>query len=262
MQWIDSHAHLTGQNYQGSVDQVLERSRQAGVTGWITIATTLSDAEDAVRLAASIPGMFAAAGIHPHEAVQYAPEWLSLLKHLCENEKVCAIGEIGLDYHYDFSPRSVQRDAFRQQLELADRIQRPVVIHCREAFDDCIAILDEWGNAEGRILFHCFGGDFSAAKQVLDRGGYLSFAGTLTFKKADSIQHAARYAPLERILLETDCPYLSPEPKRNIRPNEPALLVHTGAKLAELRNLPLHVIAQATTENCRTFFHLPPSSMK
>ena len=181
------------------------------------------------------------------DAVVFCREWL-------RKDRVVALGEMGLDYHYDFSDRASQRRVFAEQLELAEEMGLPAVVHCREAFEDVLGIWRERGREDGGVVFHCFSGGCDEARAVLDGGGWISFTGTITFRNAGELQEVARYVPLERILLETDCPYLSPEPKRNVKPNEPALLVHTAEKLAELRGVPVEEIAQATVANSRSFF--------
>ncbi len=258
MQLIDSHTHLSYEPYQGKLAAVLERSRQAGVVGWILAGTDLTDSRRGIELCGEFANLYCTVGIHPHEADAAEKGYLEELRKLAGAPCVLALGEMGLDYHYDFSKRPAQQKRFEEQLELAGELGKPVVIHCREAFADGLAILKNRqrsaGAAENRVVFHCFGGDRSEARAVLDLGCFISFTGTITFRKADSIQAVAGYVPLERVLLETDCPYLSPEPKRNVRPNEPALLVHTAAKLAGLRGVSLEEIAQVTTHNCRYFF--------
>jgi len=228
----------------------------AGVDRWIAIGTNRTDSLRSLELSRSHEGLFCTVGIHPHEAGQAEDGVLEEYRQWAQAESVCAIGEIGLDYHYDFSERPRQQEVFGEQLELAADLNKPVVIHCREAMDDCLDILKEWGQEDGRVVFHCFGGGKKEAAKLLDRGYYLSFTGILTFRNAAAETESAKYAPLERIMLETDCPYLSPEPKRNVRPNEPALLVHIAQKLAELRNISLAEAAENTTRNAVDFFTL------
>jgi len=240
-------------DYDSQVAPVLARARQVGVDQCIAIGTTLTDSRKSIELCREHEGLYCTVGVHPHEAEQQKKDYLDELRKLAETEKVVAIGEIGLDYHYDFSPRKCQQRIFREQLDLANELALPVVIHCREAMKDCLTILDE--KAPGKhVVFHCFSGDTDDARMVLDRGYFISFTGIITFRKSQAIQEVAQQVPLDKMLLETDCPYLSPEPKRNVRPNEPALLVHTAAKLAQLRQMSVEEIAQATTQNCRLFF--------
>ena len=254
MQFTDTHAHLTNKAYKGQLQGVLERSRQAGVARWITVGTDVADSAASLRLAQANAGMHCTVGVHPHEAGKVADDYLSKLRELAAQKKVCALGEVGLDYHYDFSERQTQRRIFEEQLTLAQELSLPVVVHCREAFEDGLAILDAWGCAEAAVVFHCFSGNAQQAEQVIDRGYFVSLTGTITFKNAAEGRQVAQWLPMERVFLETDCPYLSPEPKRKVKPNEPALLVHTAAKLAELRGMSVGEIAEATEENSRLFF--------
>ena len=254
MKLIDTHAHLTDIGYNGLVEGLLERSRAAGVDRWITVGTDLADSMAAAALAGRYDGMFCTVGVHPHEADKQQAGYADVLGELGTKDKVVALGETGLDYYYDFSPRKRQKQVFEEQLELAKELGLPVVVHCRDAFDDCLGILKEWDRRDISVVFHCFSGDKQQAKAVLDMGYFLSFTGTITFKKAETARQVVRYVPLERVMLETDCPYLSPEPRRKIRPNEPALLVHIADKLAEIKELSVEEIAQATGRNSRLFF--------
>lgn len=256
MQMIDTHTHLAMGDYDNCLEEILSRARMAGVNHWIAIGTNRNDSLRSLELSRSHEGLFCTLGIHPHEAGSVEEGVLKEYRQWTQSDQVCALGEIGLDYHYDFSERPRQQQVFAEQLELAAELDMPVVIHCREAMDDCLDILREWGQEEGRVVFHCFGGGKTEAAKLLDRGYYLSFTGILTFHNAKAVVESAKYAPLERIMLETDCPYLSPEPRRNQRPNEPALLVHIAEKLAELRSISLAEVADNTTQNAMDFFTL------
>jgi len=255
-QLFDTHTHLTMPEYTDTLDAVLARSRMAGVVNWITIGSTLADSASVIELAGATEGLYGTVGVHPHEADKQERGWPKELARLARLENVRGIGETGLDYHYEFSPRIVQQKVFSDQLELAVELGLPVVVHCREALEDCLDILNEWRQREPRVVFHCFGGDRREARQVLDKGYYLSFTGIITFRNAAAAQEAARYAPLDRVMLETDCPYLSPAPKRSVRPNEPALLVHVGEKMAELKGIDLREVAEMTTATGRRFFDI------
>ena len=254
LQLIDTHTHLTMKKYVGSLVEVLARSRQAGVEQWVTIGTNLKDSAAGIELAREHPGLYCSVGVHPHEAQHQKSDYPDELRKLAGFVETKAIGEIGLDYHYEFSEKDTQKRIFAEQLELAGEFGLPVIVHCRDALDDCLAVLDNWQRSDVPVVFHCFGGDTKQAQLVLDRGFFISFTGVITFKNAPDVQRMAEYVPLERVMLETDCPYLSPEPKRNVRPNEPALLVHTAEKLAQLKNIPVAEIARVTTENSRLFF--------
>ena len=255
MELIDTHCHLQMGQYPGGLDGMLGRSRQAGVTGWITIGTDLGDSAAGIELAQEQEGVACTAGIHPHEAGKVPGDYLGQLEEMVQSGKVCALGEMGLDYHYNHSQPAVQRKIFEQQLELAEKLELPVVIHCREAFEDCLAILRA-GSREGSAVFHCFSGDRKQAATVLDLGHLISFTGVVTFKNAQANCEVAEYVPDDRFFLETDAPFLSPEPKRNVRPNEPALLVHVAEKMAELRGITVAEIAKITNRNAVDFFKL------
>jgi TatD DNase family protein len=253
---IDTHTHLATETYLDNLSDVLDRSRRAGVDQWISIGTTLDDSKVGIKLSRRTEGMFSTVGVHPHEAGKQSTEFSSELENLAGEENVCAIGEIGLDYHYDFCSRVGQQRVFRDQLDVAGKTGKPVVIHCREAVSDCLAVLDEWNHPDSRVVFHCFTGTLSEARMILDRNMWLSFTGTITFRKSEENRQVAKYVPLDRVMLETDCPYLSPEPKRKVRMNEPAFLVHTAQRFAELRKMSFQEIAEITTVNSRLFFNL------
>lgn len=253
---IDTHCHLTFEPLAAEVPGVIERSRTAGVTGWITVGTTLEDSRRAIELAGRYEGMYAAVGIHPHEAKDGAPAALAELKQLAQREKVVAIGETGLDFHYNFSKQPDQRRVFAAHLEIARELSLPVVVHSRNAFDETVEILDQSGGGLRGVVFHCFSESAERAKQLLDRGYYLSFTGVVTFKNAQATREAAQVVPLDRLMVETDAPYMSPEPLRKQKPNEPALMVHTAELLADLHGVNLEDLTQATTRNAVKFFRL------
>jgi TatD DNase family protein len=204
------------------------------------------DLEAALRLARQHGFIYATVGVHPHDASKATPETFAAMEALAAESKVLAIGEIGLDYHYDFSPRGVQRNVFIEQLKLAGRAGKPIVIHTREAWDDTLLVLREHWSGSG--IIHCFSGGSAEARQALDLGFYLSFGGVLTFPKADALREAARLAPEDRLLIETDAPYLAPVPQRGKR-NEPAFMVETARRLAEVRGAAPEHIAEVTTAN-------------
>jgi TatD DNase family protein len=201
--------------------------------------------------------MYAAVGVHPHDAKDFTADTLQELKKLAENTKVVAIGETGLDFHYDFSPRAQQERAFAAQLILAAELNLPVIVHCREAFEETLDILDRCGRDVKKVVFHCFSGSAEHAKVLIPKGYYFSFTGVATFKNAEGIRATARIVPVDRLMLETDCPYMSPEPMRKQKINEPALMVHTAQCLAELKAVALPDFAKAVTATSRTFFNLP-----
>jgi TatD DNase family protein len=198
-------------------------------------------------------------GIHPHEAKDGDEAALAKLKDLARQDKVVAIGETGLDFHYNFSQQPDQKRVFTAHLDLARELGLPVVVHSRNAFDETVEILDRDGRGLKGIVFHCFSGSAEQAQQLLERGYSLSFTGVVTFKNAESTRVAARVVPLDRLMVETDAPYMSPEPVRKQKPNEPALLVHTARLLADLKGVSLDQLAEATTRNAVKFFAVAPS---
>jgi len=260
VQLIDTHCHLTFEQLVGDIEAVVDRSKTAGVTGWITVGTDPEHNQKAVELADRFENMYATVGIHPHDAKDVTAKTLSELKELAGSEKVVAVGETGLDFHYDFSPRQDQRRAFEAQLEIARQLNLPVIIHCREAFDEMIDILERFIGVKGRlkgVVFHCFSGTAQQARIVLDHGFYISFTGVVTFKNAQKAREAAKIVPVDRLMLETDCPYMSPEPMRKQKINEPALMVHTARFLAELKEMDPADFARAVTTTSKSFFGLP-----
>ncbi|MHC4117357.1 MAG: TatD family hydrolase [Planctomycetota bacterium] len=260
MELIDTHCHLTFEQLASEIDKVLERSVAAGVVGWITIGTDSEQNRKAVELAERFENMYAAVGVHPHEAKNVKGRTIAELKGLAQREKVVAVGETGLDFHYNFSNRSDQRRAFAAQLKIARELNLPVIIHSREAFEDTIDILDQFIQFEGvlrGVVFHCFSGTAEQAKTILDCGFYISLTGVVTFKNAGEIRRAAEMIPTDRLMLETDCPYMSPEPMRKRKINEPALMVHTVQFLAELKDMDPADFAKAVTATSKSFFNLP-----
>lgn len=249
---IDSHCHLDSQQFDEDRDAVIERALAAGVETMVAIGTGDGppDLEAGVRMADKYPCFYATVGVHPHDASKATAETFARLAELLKHAKVIALGEIGLDYHYDFSPRETQRDVFVEQMRIARKAGKPIVIHTREAWDDTMALLREhWEDGPGGIM-HCFSEGPERARQALDLGFHLSFGGIVTFPKALEVQNAARLAPPDRILVETDAPYLAPVPKRGKR-NEPAYVMETARRLAELRGETLESIEAATTANFR-----------
>jgi TatD DNase family protein len=256
MELIDTHCHLTFEPLAGDVPGVVERSRAAGVTGWVTVGTTLEDSRRAIELAGRYENMYATVGIHPHEAQNADAGALEELGRLARSEKVVAIGETGLDFHYNFSKQPDQKRVFAAHLEIARDTELPVVVHSRNAFEETLEILDRDGRGLKGVVFHCFSGLPEQARLILERGYYASFTGVVTFKNAETARAAAEIVPPDRLMVETDSPYMSPEPLRKQKPNEPALMVHTAGFLAHLKGVPLDDLAQATTRTAVEFFHL------
>jgi len=250
---IDSHCHLDSEQFDADRDDVITRALEAGVEHMVAIGTGNGppDLEAGVRLADRYPSFYATVGVHPHDAAKASAETFSQLAVLLKHAKVIAIGEIGLDYHYDFSPREVQRDVFLEQLHIARDARKPVVIHTREAWDDTVALLRQhWTPTGLGGIMHCFSGGPVEAEQALALGLHLSFGGIVTFPKAAKIQEAACITPADRILIETDAPYLAPVPRRGKR-NEPAFIVETARKLAEIRGETVRSICDTTSVNFR-----------
>ncbi len=257
MQLIDTHCHLTFDELAGDVEAVIARSRDAGVTGWITVGTDTHHNRKAIELAHKYENMYATVGIHPHDAKEVTDQAIRQLHALAQNKKVVAIGETGLDFHYDHSPRDRQADVFTAHLQLAQELNLPVIIHSREAFDETMDVLQRCAPDLKKVVFHCFSGSADRATIVLDRGFYISFTGVVTFKNAEVIRQAAKIVPVDRLMLETDSPYMSPEPMRKQKINEPALMLHTAKFLAELKGMDLPDFAAAVTAISKSFFNLP-----
>ena len=268
--YVDSHAHLEGKRYDSDRSQVLARAKQNGIEAYLAIGNGdgPDTADCGIRLAEKYDGkpeyprIWASVGVHPHEASLANQKADAQMLQWARHPKVIAWGEIGLDYYYDHSPRDVQKKVFAHQMELAATAKLPIVIHCRpsdnsdNAWQDCLTMIhDQWApKAIGGIL-HCFTGTWAQAKRGLDLGFLISFAGNVSFPKAQQIRDAALEVPLDRMLIETDCPYLAPIPYRGKR-NEPAYVIETARKLGELRNLPLEQIGEQTARNFYNFFKI------
>jgi TatD DNase family protein len=262
--FVDSHAHLDGKQFDSDREQVIARAREAGVRTMVAIGNGDGPpALDAgIQLADKYPFMYATIGIHPHEARLADEPAYQSMEQLALHPKVIAWGEIGLDYYYDHSPRETQQQVFARQMELAAAAKLPIVIHCRpsdgsdNAWEDCLTMIeDQWDvHGLGGIL-HCFTGNWVQAKRALDMGFMISFAGNLTFPKAQQIRDAALAVPLDRMLIETDSPYLAPVPHRGKR-NEPALVKETARRLGELRSLSMDEVGEQTSRNFYNFFKL------
>lgn len=262
--FVDSHAHLDGKQFDSDREQVIARAREAGVQAMVAIGNgdgppTL---DAGIRLADQHPFMYATIGIHPHEARLADETAYQTMEQLARQPKVIAWGETGLDYHYDHSPRDAQKEVFARQMELAATAKLPIVIHCRpsegsdNAWEDCLAMIkDQWAPKGLGGILHCFTGNGEQAKRALDMGFMISFAGNLTFPKAQQIRDAALEVPLDRLLIETDCPYLAPVPHRGKR-NEPAFVKETARKLGELREISMDEIGDLTSRNFYNFFKL------
>ena len=251
---IDSHCHLDYLAREGEIDPVVERARAAGVSGMLTISTTLSGFPTVRAIAERYDDVWCSVGVHPHEAAEEGQKEADHLVNLTDHSKVVGIGETGLDYFYEHSPREAQQASFRAHIAAARRTGLPVIVHTRDAEADTIAILaEEMAAGPFSGVIHCFSSDRSLAEAALALGLYISVAGIVTFKKAEAIREAVAAVPLEKLLVETDAPYLSPVPLRGKR-NEPAHVVHTAAKLAEIKGLSAETLAAATRENFHRLF--------
>jgi TatD DNase family protein len=248
---IDTHVHLEFPDFADDLDDVLARARAAGVRAMICVGGEPPRNRLIVGLADRIPGLYAALGIHPHWASHNTADQESWLADQFDNPKVCAVGEIGLDYHYDYSPRNAQRDAFARYLDIAGEAGKPVIVHSRESFADTFETLAAHAPLTG--VMHCFSYGPGEAEALLGLGLHISFCGQITFRKCDELRAVAAAIPLERLLLETDCPFLAPEPHRGRR-NEPALVALVAAKHAELRGLPVAELVAATSANAARLF--------
>jgi TatD DNase family protein len=246
--WTDDHCHLPD-DLEAARVQVTD-AVAAGVTRMITIGTTVDDSQAAIAVARAFDGVWATAGVHPHDA----QDGIEGLEGLLAQSEVVGVGECGLDYHYDHSPREVQREVFAQQIALAHAHDLALVIHTREAWDDTFSALAELGTPR-RTVFHCFSGGVDEATRALDIGAYLSFSGIVTFPKADDVRAAAAMCPLDRLLVETDAPFLTPVPHRG-QPNQPAFVTLVGAEIAALKGLPNRDIAVVTWANASGLFGL------
>jgi TatD DNase family protein len=259
---IDTHAHLDFSQFDADRQDVIERAQAAGVAAIVNVGTDLRSSRRAVALASKYGMLYAAVGTHPHHAKKLDGDTLAKLRDLAQETKVVAVGEIGLDYYRNLSPPDVQRRAFRAQLAWAARLGKPVIIHDREAHDEVMDILTDWASGlkgsalAGRLgVLHTFSGDLRMANRAIDLGFFVSISGPVTYKNARELPVIVQTLPLDRLLVETDCPYLAPHPHRGKR-NEPAYVRLVAGRIAELRGMPFDDLAEATTSNARRLFGL------
>lgn len=261
MIFVDSHCHIDGEAFDAEREEIVQRAKDAGVKMMLTVGTGNphdGDIERAVRVAEKYENIFSAVGVHPHDAKLYNDKAENHLVELIKNSnKVIAWGEIGLDYYYDHSPRNVQREVFVRQIRKAKELDLPIIIHSRDADEETVEILrDECSNENFRGgIMHCFGGTAEMAKELMPLGFMISFAGNVTFKKAENLRDAAHVVPLEKLLIETDCPFLAPIPFRGKR-NEPAFVVETAKFLADFYGISIEKLANQTTKNFTDFFRI------
>lgn len=249
---IDTHCHLTDERLKNQLGDVPHRAASAGVDRMVTVATTWADSQSCIELCRELPNVRCAVGLHPNNVDEAEIERLADLRRLQADPTVVALGEMGLDYHYPNARRDLQIRAFERQMQLAAELGRPAIIHCREAADDSLALMKAFPTVHA--VFHCFTGTLQEAKRVLDAGYLLGFTGVVTFKKSDELRQIIGFTPLDRMLVETDAPYLSPEPMRKQKINEPALVVHTVAAIAKIKEVDIDQIDRATTLNAERFF--------
>ena len=255
MRLFDTHCHITDERFDEDRAAVIERMRAAGVERALVVGDGAQEDQPAFALAEQYDWMYAATGVHPHDASCWNDAVRARVERWMAHPKAVALGEIGLDYHYDLSPREQQKAVFDEQLEMAFTLNKPVILHIREAHGDATDIMTARWKA-GRLprgVMHCYTGSWESAKQYLAMGLYISFSGAVTFKNAPKLTEVAKNLPLDRILVETDCPYMAPVPMRGQR-NEPAFVVYTAQKVADIREMPVEALSEAALENgCRLF---------
>lgn len=254
---FDTHCHVYPSTYADEVDDVLQRARDAGVSPMVVIGAggSMALCRAALEVAERHEDVYATVGVHPHEASAWSAEMAESLTALCAHPKVVAVGEMGLDYHYDYSPRAVQDAAFRAQIAIARAVDKPIVIHNRESDDDCIRVFEEERLEEVGGVVHCFTSSWSLAKAALDRGFYIGFTGIVSFKNAEGVRDVLRQTPRDRIVVETDSPYLAPIPHRG-RKNEPAYVRHVAEAVARTLDLSLEEVDALTTANAKRLYRL------
>ncbi|MCF7844688.1 MAG: TatD family hydrolase [Kiritimatiellales bacterium] len=250
---IDSHCHLADRKFTQDIDQVLARAKEAGVDRCVTIADTLKESRQCIEIAEKYSEVFATVGVHPHGSRGWGVGDRDKLIGMLSNDKVVALGEIGLDYYYDNSPRDVQRDVFKTQLELAKELDVSVVIHCRNAIDDLRKIIEDVDHK--KMVLHCCTEKWEDVEWLVERGALLGFTGIATYSKADEIREVIEKCPLEQIMIETDAPYLAPDPHRGER-NEPAFVVEVAKLIARLKTSSLEEVDRVTTKNTTEFYGL------
>ena len=252
---IDSHAHLDSHRFRNDLDEVIGRAQEYGVIQIVNIGYNLESSKNSLALAQDYEGIAAAVGFHPHDAAEVKDNDWSEMEMLASHEQVVAIGEMGLDYYRNLSPKDTQKDVFRRQIRMAKRIGKPIIIHDRDAHLDVLTMLREESAGENGGVMHCFSGSKETARECMDLGFNISIAGPVTFTNAPRLQEVAQYIPLDRLMVETDCPYLAPVPHRGKR-NEPAFVRFVAEKIAELRGEDFKKIADSTTENTKRLFRL------
>lgn len=250
---FDTHAHLNDKQFADDLEEVINRAREAGVTKITNVGYDLNSSIESIKIAKKYDGVYAVIGVHPHDADSVDKESLIKLRMYAKEPEVVAIGEMGLDYYRNLSPQDVQQRVFREQIHLAKELKKPIVIHDRDAHGDVLNILKEEKAGENGGILHCFSGSWEFARQCMNLGFHISLAGPVTFSNANKLVEVAKLVPLDRLLVETDCPYLSPHPFRGKR-NEPARVRVVAEKIAELRGITLEEVAEATTQNAKNVY--------
>lgn len=254
--FIDSHAHLTFPEYKLDLPEVIERAKQKNIEAIINIALDEEAIKNSLKIAEEYPGyVFNAAGIHPHDSSTWTEAIHDRIRKLAHEKKIIAIGEIGLDYHYKLSPIETQKEVFRKFLQLSQKLDLPAIIHSREASKDTMMIIHEENRGNLKGVLHCFAGDMDLAREALAIGLYISFTGNITFPKAEIIRNAAKEIPLDRIMIETDCPFLAPQAYRGKR-NEPSYVIKVAEQIAKIKGLTIEEVALQTTKNAKEFFKI------
>ena len=250
--WIDSHAHLSAPEVHPKIDGILERARQVGVSYILNICTDPEELEKGELLSSRFPFVKNAGATTPHDVASQGNNAFSIFEKAAEEGKICAVGETGLDYHYEHSPKEIQQRFLRKYLHLAAKVKLPVIFHCREAFQDLFSMVD--AEYKGAAVLHCFTGTLQEAEGVLKRGWYLSLSGIVTFKKSEGLRDVAKMVPLSQLLIETDTPYLAPQSHRG-ESNEPSFLLETAECIAASKGISLEEVARATSDNAKRLFH-------
>lgn len=253
---IDSHAHLDDKRFNRDRDMIIKNLNSNGIESVVNIGADLKTSKASVELADKYENIYAVVGVHPHSATEINKAALERLRELAKNEKVLAIGEIGLDFHYDRSPRDVQRSAFRAQIDLAKELNLPIVIHSREADGETFDIIKESMDGNLKVLLHCYSGSAELAQEYIKLGCYISLAGPVTFNNARVPKEVAKVVALDRLLVETDSPYLTPTPYRGKR-NEPMFVKYVAKEIAELKGIDIEELSKATLENTKRFYNMP-----
>ncbi len=250
--YVDTHAHLTAQEGSLELDKIVTRAKAVGVQKIVNICTDEISLKEGLKIGKQFPWIYNTAATTPHDVEKEGESFFPHVKEAAEKKELVAIGETGLDYHYQHSPKALQQKFLSRYFELALQVKLPLIFHCRDAFSDLFSMADE--GYQGAAVLHCFTGTLPEARAVLDRGWYISFSGIITFKKSEALQQIVKFAPLDRIFIETDAPYLAPQSKRG-KPNEPAYIVEVYEMVAALKQIDLQTVAKQVLKNASAFFH-------